>query len=131
MTSSRRELTVGFSGIAQIVVFVDKPAAAASFWAELFDARHRLADGGALVELDFAELFFHPVDREKTASGEEKNPRGASTVVYLAVEELEAARERLLAAGCEAWRGPIEIEDGRRICQVRDPFGTVWGLDGP
>jgi hypothetical protein len=48
--------------------------------------------------------------------------RGIAQIVVL---------ERLLVAGCEPWRGPIEIEDGRRICQVRDPSGTVWGLDGP
>jgi uncharacterized glyoxalase superfamily protein PhnB len=123
-------MAVGIRGIAQIVVFVEEPAAAARFWAEAFDAPYRLADGGALVELPFAELFFHPTDQEKTPSGEEKNPWGSSTVVYLAVDDFNAARERLITAGCVPWRGPIEIEDGRRICQVRDPFATVWGLDG-
>jgi len=123
------EVTIRVSGVAQVVVFVDEPVAAARFWAELLDAQHRLADGGALVELAFAELFFHPVDEERTASGELKNPHGASTVVYLAVDDLDAARARLLAAGCEPWRGPIAIGEGRHICQVRDPFGTVWGLD--
>jgi predicted enzyme related to lactoylglutathione lyase len=124
-------MPLGARGVAQIVVFVDDPSAAARFWADALGLPSRPADGGALVELDFAELFFHPVDREMTSSGEEKNPRGASTVAYLAVEDLAAARSALIAAGCEPWRGPIEIEPGRRICQVRDPFGTVWGLDGP
>jgi uncharacterized glyoxalase superfamily protein PhnB len=124
-------MTIGAAGIAQVVVFVDEPPAAARFWADAFGAQSRPADGGALVELPFAELFFHPADREQAPSGELKNPPGASTVVYLAVDDFDAARERLLAAGCEAWRGPIAIEDGRRICQLRDPFGTVWGLDGP
>ena len=120
-------MTIGARGIAQVVVFVDEPSVSARFWADLLGAPHRLADGGALLELPFAEVYFHPADRELTSSGEEKNPHGASTVVYLAVDELEAARERLLAAGCEAWRGPLQIEEGRTICQVRDPFGTVWG----
>ena len=124
-------MTGGVRGIAQVVVFVEEPSAAASFWAEALEAPWRLADGGALVDLGFVELFFHPVDHETTASGEEKNPRGGSTVVYLAVEQLDVARTRLLAAGCELWRGPIEIGKGRRICQLRDPFGTIWGLDGP
>jgi predicted enzyme related to lactoylglutathione lyase len=124
-------MTIRVSGVAQVVVFVDEPAAAARFWAELLEAPHRLADGGALVELESLELFFHPVDDERAVSGELKNPRGASTVVYFAVDDFEVARVRLLAAGCEPWRGPIAIEDGRRICQMRDPYGTVWGLDGP
>lgn len=82
------------------------------------------------MKVEFVELFFHPVDHEKTPWGEEKNPEGGSTVVYLAVDDLTAARDRLLEAGCQPWRGPIEIEAERRICQLRDPFGTVWGLDG-
>lgn len=121
----------GILGVAQIVVFVEEPHAAARFWGEVLEAPHRLAGGGALVDLPFAELFFHPADDEKTPTGEQKNPWGSSTVVYLAVEDLDAARERLIDAGCVPWRGPIEIESRRRICQLRDPFATVWGLDGP
>ena len=121
----------GISGVAQIVVFVEEPQSAARFWGEVLAAPYKPADGGALVELPFAELFFHPTDDEKTPSGEEKNPWGSSTVVYLAVDDFDAARERLIAAGCVPWRGPLEIEGGRRICQLRDPFATVWGLDGP
>jgi uncharacterized glyoxalase superfamily protein PhnB len=121
----------GFRGVAQIVVFVDEPLVAARFWGDVLEAPHRLADGGALVELPFAELYFHPNDDERAPSGEVKNPWGSSTVVYLAVNDFDASRERLIAAGCVPWRGPIEIDGGRRICQLRDPFATVWGLDGP
>lgn len=122
---------VGIRGVAQVVVFVEDPPAASRFWAEALDARHGPADGGALVEAHFAEFYFHPVDGEKMPWGEEKNPWGSSTVVYLAVDDFDAAREGLIAAGCQPWRGPLEIGEERRICQLRDPFGTVWGLDGP
>jgi predicted enzyme related to lactoylglutathione lyase len=121
---------IGIRGVAQVVVFVDDPPAASRFWAQALDAPQRLADGGALVESPFAEFYFHPTDDEKTPWGEEKNPRGSSTVVYLAVDDFDAAREALITTGCLPWRGPLEIENGRRICQLRDPFGTVWGLDG-
>jgi predicted enzyme related to lactoylglutathione lyase len=124
-------VAAGVRGIAQVVLFVDDPPATAAFWGEALEAPFRLVDGGALVDLDFAELFFHPADDETASSGEVKNPRGASTVVYFAVDDFDAARDRLLAAGCQPWRGPLAIEEGRRICQLRDPFGTVWGLDGP
>ncbi|MCT2547254.1 VOC family protein [Streptomyces atratus] len=40
-------------------------------------------------------------------------------------------RERLPAAGCEHHRGPLVIGPGRRIAQLRDPFGTVVGIEGP
>ncbi len=71
------------------------------------------------------ELGFHPVD-------DERNPRGGgSPVVYWGVEDLDQVRERLLAAGCAHHRGPLTIEPGRRIAQLRDPFGTVVGIEGP
>ena len=46
-------MTFRVRGIAQIVVFVEEPPAAACFWAEALDAPYRLEDGGALVELAF------------------------------------------------------------------------------
>ena len=61
-----------------------EPAAAAAFWGQALGAAQRPADGGALVEAGFVELFFHPADAEQTPSDEEKNPRGGSTVAYLA-----------------------------------------------
>jgi hypothetical protein len=34
------------------------------------------------------------------------------------------------SAGRTHLRGPLEIGAGRRICQLRGPFGWVLGLDG-
>jgi predicted enzyme related to lactoylglutathione lyase len=117
-------------GFAQIVVFVDDSPAAARFWAEALDAPHRLADGGALVEPGFAQLFFHPVDRETTAAGEEKNPRGASAVVYLAVEDFDAARERLLAAGCEPGGGRSRSRAAGASASSATPTARSGGSTG-
>lgn len=111
-------------------MFVEEPQAAERFGGEVLTAPYKVADGGALVDLHFAELFLHPRDQERTPSGEEKNPWGSSTVVYLAVDDFDEVRNRLINAGCVPWRGPIEIESGRRICQLRDPFPTVCGWTG-
>lgn len=70
------------------------------------------------------ELGFHPAD-------DTRNPRGGSPVVYWAVESVDTTRTALLDRGCTHHRGPLDIDDGRRICQLVDPFGTVFGLDGP
>lgn len=70
------------------------------------------------------EIGFHPADPTK-------NVPGGAPVVYIGVDDLDAALHALVADGCVPWRGLLEIGEGRRICQFRDPFGLIWGLDGP
>lgn len=118
-----------FEGVRAVMVFADDPAASAEWWAEVLGVAAHVEvseHGDVFAWLDVAgvEFGFHPAD-------EARNPRGGSPVVYWAVDDLEAARRRLLAAGCVHHRGPLEVSPGRRIAQVRDPFGTVVGLDGP
>ena len=101
------------------MVFVADPSVAARFWSQVLDARLR-TDCPA-VELPDVTLFFH-------ASDAERNPQGG-TVPYFEVSRLDEVRDALLLAGCIAHRGPITLAEGRRICQLRDPFGTIWGLE--
>jgi predicted enzyme related to lactoylglutathione lyase len=115
--------------IRTVMVFAADPQASAQWWGDLLGApvKTDVSDSGtvyAWVEHDGVEMGFHPVD-------DEHNPRGGSPVVYWSVDDLGQVRERLLAAGCEHHRGPLQVEPGRRIAQLRDPFGTVIGIDGP
>ena len=59
---------------------------------------------------------------DKVASG------AAGTVVYWAVDDLDAEVLRLGQLGASLYRGPLALEDGDRICQVRDPWGNCIGL---
>lgn len=115
------------SGIRTVMVFVDDPEAAAVWWAAIFNAEvHRDVDGASVyawLDLDGLELGFHPASS--------KNPHGGSTVPYWAVEDLATERLRLLDAGCSPHRGPLDVAPGRRVCQLVDPFGFIFGLDGP
>lgn len=74
-------------------------------------------------EVDGLEFGFHPAN-------EGRNPVGASTVICLRVADLEGTRNRLLDIGCSMRCGPLVIEEGRQICQLTDPFGNAFGLDG-
>lgn len=109
------------------MVFVGDPEATARWWAAVFDAEvQRDIDGQnvyAWLDLDGIELGFHPASS--------RNPVGGSTVPYWAVEDLAAERQRLLDAGCSPHRGPLDVAAGRRVCQLVDPFGFIFGLDGP
>jgi hypothetical protein len=75
----------------------------------------------ALVDTGEIKLFFHPADDKLNAPG--------GTVAYFAADDFDRSRAQLLAAGCSPHRGPVAVPDGRRICQLRDPFDTIWGLE--
>ncbi len=101
------------------MAFVADPRAAARFWSAALDVP--LHPELPAVDTGDVVLFFHAADAER-------NPQGG-TVAYFEVARLDELREALLVAGCVAHRGPLELAGGRRICQLRDPFGTIWGLE--
>ncbi|MEU1628731.1 VOC family protein [Streptomyces sp. NPDC020096] len=117
-----------FTAVRTVMVFADDPEKSARWWASVLDAEvHLEVDGGrvyAWLDVGGIELGFHPAD-------ETRNPHGGSPVVYWAVDDMDTVRTRLLDAGCTHHRGPIEAEPDRKICQLTDPFGTIFGLDGP
>lgn len=112
--------------IRAVMFFAEAPDEAARWW-----AAHMA--GGAPVDAETGgfwwcdlggiEVGFHPADPVR-------NALGGSPVVYWAVDDLEARRRDLLAAGCTSHRGPLEVTGSRSICQLVDPFGNVFGLDG-
>jgi len=111
------------SGVRAVTVFCDDPVASCAWWARLMHLTPQRSGGSAWVDPPGGvELGFHPADAEK-------NRLGASTVPYWSVPDLDAALELLTDAGADHLRGPLEIEPGRRIAQVRDPYGAVMGLD--
>ena len=61
---------------------------------------------------------------EKVSSG------AAGSVVYWQVEDFDAALQHMQSIGATLYRGPLKIENGKRMCQVRDPWGNCMGLRG-
>lgn len=112
-------------GVRAVMAFVTAPLEAATWWSSLTQAPVHQASEFAWIELPGGtELGFHPAD-------DEFNPLNGNPVVYWAVSDLDAARAALLTAGAVHHRGPLQIAHGRRICQLKDPFGLIVGLDGP
>ena len=117
------------SRVRAVMVFVDDPKAVASWYAPLFGdppIRTIPTEGTdfAWFEADGVELAFHPTD-----SG--LNPAGRSVVAYWPVTSVNQVRSALLARGAIHHRGPLVVDATRSICQLIDPFGNVFGLDGP
>lgn len=114
------------SPVRTIMFFVVDPPAAAAWYRDVVLGRGVVEEEADYwyLDVDGVEIGFHPADPDR-------NPAGGGAVVYFAVPSVDAAREKALAAGARHHRGPLEIEPLRAICQLVDPFGNVFGLDGP
>jgi predicted enzyme related to lactoylglutathione lyase len=110
--------------VHSVVFFVPDPPEAARWYARVLGPEARRSERGLpTVYLDAVELGFHPADA--------KGPSGvAGSVAYFEVDDLDAATELFRSAGASLYRGPIVIEDGRRKCQMTDPFGNAVGFIG-
>jgi predicted enzyme related to lactoylglutathione lyase len=73
--------------------------------------------GGVLIEI---------------VSSDEKSVSGCGgSIVYWATSDFALSLQHFLDIGAEIYRGPLTIEGGQRMCQVRDPWGNCLGLRGP
>jgi len=55
---------------------------------------------------------------------------GGGPVAFADVEDLDAARESLLAAGATERDAPRQVAPGARVCVLSDPDGNPIGLRG-
>jgi len=106
--------------------FASDPEIVASWWASNLGEDAPVVRDGEFwyFIVDQIEFGFHPAD-------DDRNPIGASPVIYLSVANLAMTRAHLLKLGCTTHRGPLTINSSRQICQMIDPFGNAFGLDGP
>lgn len=109
--------------IRAVMFFAESPKTVAAWWAKVLDADLHVDGTFAFFEADGVEWGFHPADPER-------NSIGGSPVVYLSTHSFDADLERFLASGCRLHRGPLQIGPERSICQLVDPFGNTFGLDG-
>jgi predicted enzyme related to lactoylglutathione lyase len=109
--------------VERVVFFVEDVDEAVAWYRQVLDGEVDRT-GLPTVVAGEVELGFHPADA--------KTPAGVGgAVAYCRVDSLDMALDRFTSAGATLYRGPLTIEDGRRICQVRDPFGNVLGTTGP
>ena len=110
-----------------MMIFAQEPGVVAQWWADLLECpvdRVAFVDGFAWFDVGDIEFGFHLADASK-------NPVSGSPVVHLRVEDLAAASARAESKGARLHRGPLAVESSRSITQLVDPFGNVFGLDGP
>ena len=110
--------------VAAVMIHVADREAALDWYRQAFpQATRREVNGFTL--LDVGGISLEPVVADgKVSSG------AAGTVVYWHTEDFAAELERLQRLGASLYRGPLAIEHGQQMCQVRDPWGNLLGLRG-
>ncbi|MOA22893.1 Glyoxalase-like domain protein [compost metagenome] len=110
--------------ILSILLHVGDWRQATAWYARAFPEAKRVLPAGD----DYGHLELDGVALEIVDGDEKVSSGAAGSVVYWAVQDLTAEVARLEALGANLYRGPLTLEDGDCICQVRDPWGNCIGL---
>lgn len=81
-------------------------------------------------EFNFTVLDIDGFSIEVVQADEKVGAGKKGSVVYWSVNDLLESLAYFEALGAKLYRGPMEIENGRSMCQVEDPFGNLIGLRG-
>ena len=78
----------------------------------------------ALINLGKVKLVFHLNDSKSPLSS-------GGQVAYWKVKDFDSVLKRAVKLGAKVHRGPKEFKElGIRIAQIKDPFGSVFGIEG-
>lgn len=114
--------------LAAVLIHVPREAyaEAAAWYSRVFPDTIPIQLEADITALDFGGWQLELVYADK------KVPTGAAgTVVYWGCDDFEARFTELLSLGATRFRGPLDIEGGQRMAQVKDPWGNALGLRGP
>jgi predicted enzyme related to lactoylglutathione lyase len=113
--------------IAAVLIHVADVQAGLSWYEQAFPCAERKR----LDTVDFEYLAIGSIKLELVAADGKVASGAAGSVVYWRVADFDVALKHLQGVGAVLYRGPMEIENGQRMCQVRDPWGNCIGLRGP
>mgnify|MGYP002777733262 CR=1 FL=1 len=117
-----------FKSVQAIFYFVNDVVASAQWYSQLLNlpVKYFYVENevrGASIDINGVEIFFHLTD-EKMRSG------NAGQVAYWRVDKFEQAVDYAKQHGAKLYRGPLVIEEQQAICQMWDPFGNLFGMQG-
>ncbi|MFT5686057.1 MAG: hypothetical protein ACI8RZ_007012 [Myxococcota bacterium] len=115
------------TGIAAVMVHVPDPIIGLDWYARAFPE----ATPVSLPEFNFQCLRLAGVSLEIVQADEKVGAGAMGLAVDWRVADFDAARAHLESLGATLYRGPMDIEDGLRMCKLRDPWGNLLGLRGP
>jgi uncharacterized glyoxalase superfamily protein PhnB len=84
-----------------------------------------------LPEFNFEGLELNGIKIEVVNADEKVGVGTFGLAVDWEVESFDEAFKHLTDLGAVLYRGPMSIENGWRMCKLKDPFGNLLGLRGP
>ena len=109
------------------MIYTPDRRAGLEWYAKAFPEANRVQ----LPEFDFECLELNGVLIEAVQADEKVAAGAAGVAVDWEVESFDAALAHLTSLGATLYRGPRAIENGRRMCKLKDPFGNLLGFRGP
>ncbi len=103
-------------------------------WREGFDWYLKAFSTARIIEVPELKWSYLEVDGVgiEVVNADSKVGVGtAGTVTYWWTRDFNKRLAELESLGAQLYRGPLNLEDGERMCQVKDPFGNLMGLRGP
>ena len=112
--------------ISAVLVYVPDPKEGLKWYQEAFPD----AKSVKLPEFDFEYLDVEGVNLEIVKADVKVASGAAGSVVYWYTDDFAARLRYLTSLGATLYRGPMDIENGLRMCQVKDPWGNCIGIRG-
>lgn len=122
-----------------VIVYVDDPAAAVSFYERAFGLRSEfVAETGTYAQMatGATKLAFaaYSLGEDNFPGGVVRAPDAgapANVEIVLVHQDVDAAYAGALQAGCRSLAEPVDKPHGQRVAWVVDPFGTLVELATP
>lgn len=89
-----------------------------------------MAEAIYLAEFNFTLLKIGDFQIEIVQADEKVHASNHGVVLYWYFENLSHICQHLESLGATLYRGPLAIENGLSMCQMKDPFGNLIGLKG-
>lgn len=112
--------------ISSILIHVDNPTEGLIWYQKAFpEAKKR-----SIAEFDFEYLDYRGVMIEIVPADNQVSSGAAGSVVYWLTDDFQKRLDYLLELGAILHRGPMNVEQGFKMCQVKDLWGNCIGIKG-
>ncbi|MGK7951477.1 MAG: glyoxalase/bleomycin resistance/dioxygenase family protein [Xenococcaceae cyanobacterium] len=112
--------------ISSILIHVDNPTDGIIWYQKAFPEAKKCF----IAEFDFEYLDYLGIAIEIVPADNKVSSGAAGSVVYWLTNNFQKRLDHLLKLGAILYRGPMNVEKGFKMCQVKDLWGNCIGLKG-